>query len=152
MIGMPVGTGSIPWATAVSLMSTVRLCEREKIPLRISAPVGSSVVVWARSAVAGEFLRSDCTHLFWIDSDMAWTPADFLRLVGFGSCHDMIGGAYMLKKEPLQCVVNHPHTDAYEINGHGNLRVKSLALGFTIVQRRVMEALAATKPILRDSL
>jgi hypothetical protein len=152
MIGMPIGSGSIPWPTAVSLMSTLRACDKENVVARISAPTGSSVVTWARSAVVGEFLKSDCTHLFWIDSDIAWKPADFFRLVGFAALHDMIGAAYMLKKEPAQCVVNVPVPGEYEVNGLGNVRVKSLAMGFTICKREVIEKVAATKPVLKDAL
>lgn len=153
MIGMPVGSGSLPWPTAVSLMSTVRVCDRESIPVRIEAPVGCSVVTWARSAVAGAFLKSDFTHLFWIDSDMVWSPNDFFRLVGFAATHDLIGGAYALKKEPAQCFINLPGAEGErEINGFGNVRVLSLGLGFTIVRREVMEKIAATKEIVRDTL
>jgi hypothetical protein len=152
MIGMPVGSGTIPWATAVSLMSTVRTCDREEIPVRISAPTGSSVVTWARNAVVGEFLRSTCTHLFWIDSDIVWRPADFLRLVGFGAQHDLIGAAYMLKREPVACVVNFPDPEHYEVNALGNIRIRSLPIGFTICRREVIERIAATKESLHDDL
>lgn len=152
MIGMPIGSGNIPWATAVSLMSTLRACDREKLDVKISAPVGSSVVTWARSAVVGAFLKSDCTHLFWIDADLVWTPADFFRLVAFGAAHDMIGGAYRLKKEPVQHIVNFPAGDSYEVNGHGNVRVDSLAMGFTICKREVIEKVAATKEMMHDAI
>jgi hypothetical protein len=133
-------------------MSTVRACDREGVPIRISAPVGSSVVTWARNAVVGEFLRSDCTHLFWIDSDIVWRPADFFRLVGFGATHALIGAAYMLKKEPAACVVNFPDPQHYEVNGFGNIRIESLPIGFTICQRAVIEKIAATKEMLHDDL
>jgi hypothetical protein len=152
MIGMPVASWQIPWPTAVSLMSTVRFCDREKLPVRIESPVGCSVVTWARSAVAGGFLKSDCTHLFWIDADMVWSPNDFARLVGFAAAHPVIGAAYTLKKDPPEVFINTVGEGSYEINGHGNVRVKSLGLGFTIVQREVMEKLAATKPTMIDSL
>lgn len=153
MIGMPVGSGSVPWLTAASLISTTRACDREKLPVQLCTPVGSSVVTWARSFIVGQFLKSDATHLFWIDSDMVWAPADFFRLVGFGAAHDIIGAAYMLKKEPEQYVVNFPGKDnQYEVNGLGNIRVTSLPIGFTIVQRRVIETIAETKPTLIDKL
>lgn len=153
VIGMPVGSGSIPWPTAVSLMATVRVLDREKIPVRIEAPTGCSVVQWARSAVAGAFLKSDFTHLFWIDSDIVFSPNDFIRLLGFGASHDAIGGAYALKKEPAQCFINLPGAEGErEVNGFGNVRVASLGLGFTLVRREVMTTLAATKEIVRDSL
>lgn len=152
MIGMPIGSGSIPWETACSLMSTIRICDREKLAVRISAPVGSSMVLWARSAIVGEFLRSDFTHLFWIDSDIVWRPADFFRLVGFAKVHDVIGATYMLKREPAQCIVTTPVKDQYEVNGHGNVRIKSMAIGFTIVKREVIEKVAEGKPMLKDEL
>jgi hypothetical protein len=153
VIGMPVGSGSIPWPTAVSLLATVRVLDKEKIPFRIEAPVGCSVVTWARNAVAGAFLRSDFTHLFFIDADMVWAPNDFFRLVAFGATHDMIGGAYALKKDPPQCFVNLPGAEGErEVNGFGNVKVTSLGLGFTIIKREVMERLAATKETVTDSL
>jgi hypothetical protein len=150
MIGMP-NNGMIPWATSLSLSTTLRACDREKIHVQVSAPVGSSVVTWARNAVVGEFLKSDCTHLFWIDSDIVWHPADFFRLLGFGATHDMIGATYMLKREPPECVVNVPG-DHYEINSHGNVRIESMAMGFTVCQRRVIEAVAKTKLVLYDPI
>jgi hypothetical protein len=133
-------------------MSTVRACDREKLPIRISAPTGSSVVTWARNAVVGEFLRSDFTHLFWIDSDIVWRPADFFRLVGFGAHHDVIGAAYMLKREPPLCVANFPDPEHYEVNSLGNIRIKSLPIGFTLCKREVIERVAATKEMLHDDL
>jgi hypothetical protein len=146
MIGMPVGSGSIPWLTAVSLMSTVRACEKEKIPLRVEGPVGCSVVTWARDLVVANFLKSDCTHLFWIDSDIVWAPRDFIRLVGAAcEAYDVIGATYAIKKDPPQVIINTPDDDRLEVNGHGNVRVKSLGLGFTCVKRAAIENLAAAK-------
>ena len=146
MVGMPVGSGSVPWATAVSLMATLRVFDRQQIPVRIEAPVGSSVVTWARDAVAGAFLKSDFTHLFWIDSDIVWAPADFARLVKWGAVYDVIGAAYAYKKDPPQVFINLPGAEGErEVDGHGNVRVKSLGLGFTLIKRAVIERLAATK-------
>lgn len=152
MIGMPVGSRTVPWATALSLMNTIRICDREKLPVKLSSPDGCSVVQWARDAVVSEFLASDCTHLFWIDSDMEWTPNDFFTLVGFAASHDIIGAAYTFKQDPPAVFVNTPDTENYEINGHGNVRVDSLGLGFTIMKRECVEKLAATKPVIKDTL
>lgn len=147
MIGMPVGNGSVPWPTAVSLMSTTKVCVSQKIPLRVEGPVGCSVVTWARNVIVANFLKSDATHLFWIDSDIAWAPNDFLRLLG-AACgpYDIIGATYALKTEPPQVIINHPDPNAVEVNGHGNVRVRSLALGFTVVKREVIEKLADGVP------
>jgi hypothetical protein len=143
-------SGIIPWHTAVSLMSTVRVLDREKIPVRIEAPVGSSVVTWARDAIVAGFLKTDFTHLFWIDSDIAWAPNDFVRLLGFGAMLDVVGATYPFKKDPFQVLVNPPRPN--EVNGLGCLRIKSMGLGFTLCKREVIEKLAAAVPTLKDPL
>lgn len=154
MIGMPVGSGSLPWLTAVSLMNTVRACDKEGVSVKVEAPVGCSVVQWARSAVVNSFLKTDCTHLFWIDADIVWTPDDFFRLVGFGAVLDVVGATYPLKREPIELFVNFPNAGGteYEANGLGCIKIESLGLGFTIMKRAVIEKVAATKPTLRDAL
>ncbi len=55
----------MPWPTAVSLISTIRVLDKEGIPLRIESFTGCSIVQWARSVIVGKFLKSDFTHLFW---------------------------------------------------------------------------------------
>jgi len=154
VIGMPVGSGSIPWPTAVSLMSTIRVLDREKIPVRIEAPMGSSIVQWARSAVAESFLKSDFTHLFWIDSDIVWSPNDFVRLLGFGAALDVVCATYPLKKEPEGYLVNllRDENGNLTVNGLGCIKIASLGLGFTLVKRAVIEKLSAASPRVRDSL
>jgi hypothetical protein len=122
------------------------------LEIQLSAPAGGSVVTWARDAIVGAFLASDCSHLFWIDSDMVWAPADFLRLVGFGAHHDLIGATYTLKRSPPVFVVNLPDPENYEINGFGNVRVHSLAMGFTICKREVIEKIAETKEWMFDDI
>ena len=52
MIGMPIGTDTLPWPTAVSLTSTIRVLDKEGVKFTIDAPTGCSVVQWARSAIA----------------------------------------------------------------------------------------------------
>ena len=153
MIGMPVGNGTLPWATALSLMKTLSACREEGLPVTLEAVVGCSVVTWARSAIADAFLKSDCTHLFWIDSDIVFTPNDFFRLVGLGAAMDVVGATYPFKKQPIAFLVNHVgKPDEYEVNGLGCVKIRGMGIGFTIVKRAVMEAVAATKTKRRDPI
>ena len=108
MIGMPIGSGSVPWPTAVSLLSTVRVLDKEGIKFKIEAPMGSSIVQWARSAIVGAFLKTDFTHLFWIDSDIVWTPDDFCRLLGFGAALDVVCATYPFKSDKGGFLINLP--------------------------------------------
>lgn len=153
MIGMPVGSGYVPWETTVSLLSTVRVLDKEGIKFKIESPVGSSIVQWVRSAIVGAFLRSDFTHLMWIDADLFWTPNDFFRLLGFGAVHDVVGAIYPFKKEPAGFLVNLAgEPGKAEVNGHGCVKINSMAIGFTLCKRAVIEKVAATKPMVHDPL
>jgi hypothetical protein len=153
LIGMPVGSGYVPWETSVSLLSTVRVLDKEGIKFKIEAPVGSSIVQWVRSVIASSFLKTDYTHLFWIDSDIFWTPTDFFRVLGFGATLDVVGAAYPFKKEPIGFLINPAgEPGKLEVNGLGCVRINSMALGFTLVTRAVVEKIAATKPLVSDPL
>ena len=154
MIGMPIGSGSLPWPTAVSLIATIRVLDKEGIRFKIEAPTHCSVVQWARSSVAEAFLtQKDFTHLFWIDADIVWTPDDFIRLLGFGAVMGAVGATYPFKKLPIGFLVNLVgEPGKAEVNGLGCVKVESMGLGFTIVQREVMEKVAESKPMMRDDL
>jgi len=153
MIGMPIGSGSLPWPTAVSLLATVRVLDREGIKFKIEAPTGCSVVQWARSSVAEAFLKSDFTHLFWIDADIVWSPDDFIRILGFGAVLGAVGATYPFKKYPIGFLVNLAgEPGQVEVNGLGCVKIESMGIGFTLIQREIMEKVAATKPMMRDDL
>lgn len=154
MIGMPVGSGHTPWLTTTSLINTLRACDKAGVKVKLEGPIGCSVVPWARSLIVEEFLKSDFTHLFWIDSDIAWAPDDFFRLVGFAGVLEIVGATYPLKKEPVDFLVNHlkPGTTEYEVNGLGCVKIASMGIGFTIFQRKVIEKIAANTPYVRDRM
>jgi hypothetical protein len=150
---MPVGNGSIPWPTAMSLLNTIRACDKAGVPVRLEAIVGCSVVQWARSAIVEMFLRSDSTHLFWIDSDIVWTPDDFFRIVGAGAVLDIVGASYPFKKDPITFLINFAGEPGHAVkNGLGYLKIESMAIGFTIMKRAVIEKIAATKPRVLDKI
>jgi len=49
----------------------------------------------ARNVLTANFLASDCTHLLFIDSDIAFTPRDVQRIISHDE--DVVGGIYPLK-------------------------------------------------------
>lgn len=153
MIGMPIGSGSLPWPTAASLIGTVRVCDKEGVPVKVEAPMGCSVVQWARSVVVEAFLKSDCTHLFWVDSDIVWTPDDFFRLLGFGATLDVVGAAYPIKAEPGGFIIKlFGEPGQRHVNGLGCVKILGMGIGFTLMKRAVVEKVAATKERVRDAV
>jgi hypothetical protein len=61
-----------------------------------------SLITRARNYLVDEFLRSDCTHLMFIDSDIGFNPNDVIALMALSkedSPYDIIGGPY-----PKKCI------------------------------------------------
>lgn len=144
---MPVGS-HLPSPTVLSLVETVRLCTEHRFKVRQVSPVGCSIVTDARSGVVDEFLRGDSTHLFWLDSDMHWRPTDFLRLLALCTQVDVVGATYSPKVEPIRFMVRSIKPTP---NQYGLFDVGGLGLGFVCMRRAVVEAVAATKPMIQTN-
>lgn len=141
-IGFPCG-GYIPWRTTMSLARTVHALGVIGVPVNIHAVAESSDVCIARDVVLTNFLTDTERYLFWIDSDITWTPEDFIRVLRLTQELGVVCAAYPLKREPETCIINYagdmtPHrTGCIEIVGTG--------LGFTCVRRDIIDQFVATK-------
>ena len=62
---------------------------------RFSFIFNESLITRARNYLVDEFLRSGCTHLLFIDSDIQYNPQDILALLALDK--DIIGGPYPKK-------------------------------------------------------
>lgn len=63
------------------------LCAQYGIELRVYYLFNESLVQRARNYVVDEFLRSDCTHLMFVDADIGFRPNDVLSLLGIQTMH-----------------------------------------------------------------
>lgn len=145
-IGFPTGF-TVPWRTAHSLARTAHACALRKIDMTILDVVGSSIITTARSLVVQRFLESDKQRLFWIDSDMVWEPEDFLRLLALSHKLSVVCAGYPLKRDSNgnEFVI---FTDGRQVtmNQYGLLEIEGAGLGFCVMDRAVVEAVAAGKP------
>jgi hypothetical protein len=107
------------------------------------------IVNVGRDAVLDEFLKGENDKLFWIDSDMVWSPDDFLRLLALSTKFDCVGATYPAKVEgPPTFYVN--RQDGF--GEYGLMKVGGLGLGFTIVSRDVCQRLADRAPKYTDQI
>lgn len=147
MLAMPTHR-DIPAQTVASLLGTADLMRSRGIPFECQLQVGGSIVTFARSKAAHCFLESDKTRLFWVDSDIVWKPEDFLHILALSSALDCVGAIYPSKSEPALFFLNYEREELAS-NELGCFEVKGLGLGFTCVQRHVMEKLAERAPKLK---
>ncbi len=74
-----------------------------QLPLRFSFLFNESLITRARNYMADEFLRSDCTHLLFLDSDIHFDPKDVITLMALDK--DIIGAPYPKKSISWKQVV-----------------------------------------------
>lgn len=145
MISMPTHR-DIPPMTVVSLMETGNELIKQKVPYTLEMQIGNSLVHLARTKSAHNFLKDDWTHLFCVDSDIVWNSDDFQKLCMLATHPDMdvCAVTYPYKKDPLTFHLNVEDKDeVISSNEFGLIPAQSAGLGFTIVKRKVIEALAA---------
>jgi len=140
---MPCHTGFLPYPTAAALATTLRDLAKRRFDVRLLDLIGSSILIDARSAILDKFLKGDGTHLFLVDSDIFWQPADFLKLVALCTQVDVVGATYTQKVEPPRYMLRNPRNTP---NPYGLVEVDGLGLGFVCMKREVVEKVAATKP------
>ncbi len=136
-IGVPIYGGVDPHF----FMSFAKLVQRLPevgVSTSILPWVGDSLVNRARNSLTAEFLKTDCTHMLMIDSDLVFSVEQIVRLLS----HDeaVVGGFYPKKKEgPVELVCN-SFTDGQPAMDTRRLTsLKYIGTGFLLVAREVFE-------------
>jgi hypothetical protein len=78
------------------------LCTRHGIQIQLYFLFNESLIPRARNYCCDEFIRSDATHMMFIDADIGFDPNDVLALLALqsdDSPYDVIGGPY-----PKKCI------------------------------------------------
>lgn len=85
-----------------SVADLASLCTSQGIELRSYFLFNESLITRARNYCVDEFMRSDATHLMFIDSDIGFDPRDVLAMLalqGDDSEYDVLAGPY-----PKKCI------------------------------------------------
>jgi hypothetical protein len=100
-VGTPMYGGQCAGIYTKATNDLSMLCAAHKIPMKYYFLFNESLVQRARNYIVDEFLRSDCTHLLFIDSDIGFDPRDALALVALQisdpSKYDIVCGPYPKK-------------------------------------------------------
>ena len=143
-----------------------------KIETRFYYLFNESLIPRARNYLADEFMRSDCTHMMFIDADIGFNPEDVLSLAALaepGSDYEIVCGPYPKKTiawEKIKMAVDKGFADKdpnalenyvgdYVFNPTGDQReiridqpaeVLEGGTGFMMIQRSAFDKFAKTYP------
>jgi hypothetical protein len=100
-VGTPMYGGECHGLYARALSDLTSMCTANGIKLQSYFLFNESLVQRARNYVTDEFLRSDATHLLFIDSDISFNPNDVLSLLALQitnkTKYDVLCGPYPKK-------------------------------------------------------
>jgi hypothetical protein len=98
LIGTPMYSGMCQDAYTQSLSELMILASKYGVDIRFTFTRNESLITRARNYIADLFMRSDCTHLMFIDSDIAFDPMDVLALAVISDeAHEIVCGPYPKK-------------------------------------------------------
>jgi len=98
---------------------------------------GDSLVSRARNTLTAEFLKTDCTHLLFLDSDLIFSGDQIKRLISHNK--DVVAGFYPKKQDgPVNWVCN-AKFEPNQANRRGLQEVRYMGTGFLLIKRNVFE-------------
>jgi hypothetical protein len=101
-LATPMYGGQCAGMFARSVADLTALCTHYGIGLQMYFLFNESLITRARNYCCDEFIRSDATHMMFIDADIGFNPQDVIALLALAdddSEYDVIGGPY-----PKKCI------------------------------------------------
>lgn len=171
-LGTPMYGGICEGTYTKSVADLSAICTRYGIDMRLFFLFNESLITRARNYTVDEFLRSDMTHLMFIDADIQFDANDVLTLAAIAdpdSNKDIVCGPYPKKTiswEKIKKAVDkgfadenpnvlenfvgdhvfNPVEGVSEIKINEPAEVSEGGTGFMIIQRRVFEKFAEAYP------
>lgn len=150
-----------------SIMTLMNHCRVESYNISFAFMGNESLITRARNALAHEFLKTPCTHLFFVDADIGFRSGDAIKMIKADK--DIIAGVYPKKDinwpavaeaakagvPPLELkgyagdfVVNVDHMppEGLQVPTDQPFPVANAGTGMMLIKRRVFEELADKVP------
>jgi hypothetical protein len=165
-IATPMYGGMCTGAYTQSLLNLPSIMAKEDIDVLMSFMFNESLIQRARNALATAFMKSDCTHMMFIDADIRFNPHDILTMLKADK--EIICGIYPKKeinwntvKQAMDNGVDNAdlkqYTGSFVVNLVGYqesvtvpvdqpVEIQNGGTGFMLIKREVFEALKQHVP------
>lgn len=174
-VATPMYGGQCSGIYTKSMTDLATACSKHDITLKIYYLFNESLITRARNYCVDEFLRSDCSHLLFIDSDIGFNFRDALMLLQMcddESGYDIVTGPYPKKTiswekvkkavdmgygadNPFQLehfvgdFVFNPDGDIKSFKINEPVKIKEGGTGFMMIHRKVFDVYAEAYPELK---
>ena len=146
-IAIPTYDGRLNIKTAYNLAALVPMAHAHGVGINFSHMSGCSLIAMARNSLVNEFLKTDCTELLFIDSDVVAGPNDIMRLLAQSTDKDIAAGLYPRRATDKFFFLDIPRDENDDMIFDGSmLKVNRVGTGFMLIKRHVIEQLIAAHP------
>ena len=144
MIAIPAYDGKLNIKTSFALAKLMPVALGHGISVYLSHISGCSIITMARNRLVDEFLKTDCTDLLFIDSDVIAQTADVLRLMAQSGDKDVTAGNYPRRAKDKKFFMDLHFDENGDLEFDGSMmRINRIGTGFMLIQRHVIEAIAS---------
>lgn len=146
-IATPAFDGKVNVAYAISMAETRLLMAMNQIDVVIRVKASGSLLVRERNDLIKDFLKTDCTHMLCVDSDIAWNPIDVKRMIE----HDepFVAALYPARGPDnvfLFRAVTEGEDNRIAVSPKGLLKMEYIPAGFMLLKRDLLEKMIAHFP------
>ena len=146
-IAIPAYDGKINIKRAYNIAALMPKALQFGVSVNMGDVSGCSIITMARNQLVHEFLKSDCTELLFIDSDVIATPDDILRLMAQSGDKDITAGMYPRRSKDRNFFADLYFNKDKDFEFEGSLmRLERVGTGFMLIQRHVLETMVAAHP------
>lgn len=138
-IATPAFDGKVNVAYACSLADTRLYLSSNAIESIMRIHTSGSLLVRERNDLIKAFLESDCTHMLFIDSDIAWNPIDVQRMINFDE--DFVAALYPARG-PERCFLFrgvYGENKQMQISEKKLLEMEYVPAGFMLLKRNTLQ-------------
>lgn len=142
-VATPAYDGKVDTDYALSLAESCNVAASLGVHVTAAVMGNGAFIDIARNNFVRMFLETDCTHLFFIDSDLKWETRAFIGLLSSGI--PVTAGMYRRRQEPEEYPVKYredPEGGLRVVNG-GWVECERVPTGFLCIERWVIEEMAA---------
>jgi hypothetical protein len=139
-VATPAYDGKVDVDYAVSLADSCMHATMLGIKVKACVMGNGAFIEMARNIFAKQFLDSDCTHLFYIDSDLKWESRAFVGLLQAG--RPVACGIYPKRQSPEEYPVHYIEDESnpgIQIFEGGWVGCDKVPTGFLCIERSVIE-------------
>ena len=143
-VGIPTYDGKLSIKLAYALAQLMPAAMRHGISIRLGHVSGCSIITMARNKLVDEFLKTDCTELLFIDSDVIAQADDILRLMAQSGDKDITAGNYPRRAKDKKFFMDLHFDEKGDLEFDGSMmRINRVGTGFMLIRRHVLETIAA---------